>query len=206
MSQAGGSETDSHQSTVIADLDAHISITQAQIAHSKKAGETPFIGDRAEVYRANKAARKEIRELTDRLSLLYEIRRKAKPSERPPPNCPVRKSAPYPEVNITTRQKRAQMDPEDVIASTVSRVLLIAEQTVISLKKWIEDTDKDPELNLLKQAIIDNDKHQIPAAFNLYENDLSVSAGLILVDGKKDPEDPKRVGDAGGPHRPRQPA
>ena len=55
-----------HQSTVIADLDAHISTTQAQMAHLKKAGGIRFIGDRAEVYRPNKAARKEIRELTDR--------------------------------------------------------------------------------------------------------------------------------------------
>ena len=67
--------------------------------------------------------------------------------------------------------------------ATVSKVLLIAEQTDISLKKWIEEMDRDPELNLLKGALIDGDQHQIPPAFKLNENELSVSSGLILVDG-----------------------
>ncbi len=31
----------------------------------------------------------------------------------------------------------------------------IAEQTDIHAKKWIQETDRDPELNLLKQAFID---------------------------------------------------
>ncbi len=145
---AGDSETDSHQSTVIADLDSHISITQAQIAHLKKAGGIRFIVERAEVYRPNKAARKKNRKLTDRLTLLQETRRKAKSSERPQPNCPTRKSAPYHNLNITN----LQWNPK-TLAATVSKVLLIAEQTDISLKKWIEETDRDPELNLLRLSL-----------------------------------------------------
>ncbi len=62
--------------------------------------------------------------------------------------------------------------------------MLIAEQTDISLTKWIEETDRDPELNFMKQAILDKNAHQIPAAYKLYENELTVSVGLLFVDGK----------------------
>ncbi len=78
-------EIDSHQFTVINDLDAHISITQAQIAHLKQAGGIRFFGDRAEVYRPNKTARAEIRELQEGLDKLYAAtRRKAKQQDPPP--------------------------------------------------------------------------------------------------------------------------
>ena len=42
--------------------------------------------------------------------------------------------------------------------------MLIGEQTDISLRTFIEETDRDPELNLLKQAILDNNRKQIPTA------------------------------------------
>ena len=80
------SEVESHQSRVIQDLDAHIPITQAQIAHLKKAGGIRFVGDRAEVYRPNKSARAEIRDLQDRLDKLYATRRKAKSLDRHRPS------------------------------------------------------------------------------------------------------------------------
>ena len=47
--------------------------------------------------------------------------------------------------------------------------MLIAEQTDITLSKWIEETDLDPELNLMKQAILDKNIHRTPAAYKLYE-------------------------------------
>ncbi len=62
--------------------------------------------------------------------------------------------------------------------------MLIAEQTDITLSKWMEETDRDPELNLTRQAILDKNSHQIPAAYKLYENELTVSVGLLFVDGK----------------------
>ena len=72
MSHAQDSDTDSLQSSAIADLDGHIAIAQAQIAHLKKAGGIRFVGDRTEVYRPNKTARQEIKTLTERLNLMNE--------------------------------------------------------------------------------------------------------------------------------------
>ncbi len=62
--------------------------------------------------------------------------------------------------------------------------MLIAQQTDITLSKWIKETDRDPELNLMEQAILDKNTHQIPAAYKLYKNELTVSVGLLFVDGR----------------------
>ena len=62
--------------------------------------------------------------------------------------------------------------------------MTIAVQTDISQQKWIEGTDKDLELELMKQALIDHNNHQIPAAYELYKNEITISLGLIFVDGK----------------------
>ena len=62
--------------------------------------------------------------------------------------------------------------------------MLVAEQADISLKYFIQETDRNPELNLLKQAVIDKNYRHIPAAYKLYENDLKVSLGLIHIGDK----------------------
>ena len=178
------SDTESLQSNVISDLDANISITQARIDHLKKAGGLRFVGSRAEVYRPNKEARQELRELTDRLELLYEARRKAKPVTNPQPVQPYRKQAPLHVTSITARQSSSNVETEEEVSTTLARVLLIAEQTDINLKKWIEETDRDPELNLLRQALLDKNTKQKPASFKLYQNELRVSMGLIFVEDK----------------------
>ncbi len=167
MSHHGDSDTDSMHSSAVADLDAHIAITQAQIGHLKKAGRIQFIRSRAEAYRPNKSARKEIKDVTERLQLMYEAHCKAKQTNTPKPICPNRKTALYKVLNITNRQKGGQCDTECHIANTVSRIMLIAKRTDISLQKLIEETDKDPELNLMKQALIDKNNHQILAAYKL---------------------------------------
>ena len=103
------SEPESQQSTVIGHLDAHISITQAQIAHLQKAGGKRCIGDRAEVYRANRSARSEIAELKENLEKLYQARRKTKQHEPQPPKQKQRKQAPYMVQKITTRQQQSRV-------------------------------------------------------------------------------------------------
>ncbi len=193
------SHTESLQSNVITDLDAHISITQARIDHLKKAGGLQFVGTRAEVYRPNKEARQELRELTDRLELLYETRRKAKPVTKPQPVQPYRKRAPLHVTSITARQNSSNVETEEEVSTTLARVLFIAEQTGINLKKWIEETDRDPELNLLRQALLDKNTKQIPASFKLYQNELRVNMRLIFVEDKiVVPPNTARVGHAGG--------
>ncbi len=59
--------------------------------------------------------------------------------------------------------------------------MLKGEQTDISLRIFIEETDRDPELHLLKQAILDNNRKQNPAAYRLYENDFKFSTGLLMI-------------------------
>ena len=66
---------------------------------------------------------------------------------------------------ITARQSGSQIESEEDITTTLAKVMLIGEQTGISLRTFIEETDRDPELNLLKQAILDNNRKQIPAAY-----------------------------------------
>ena len=86
--------------------------------------------------------------------------------------------------NIETRQSNSNLETDEEISTTFVRVMLVAEQNGISLKKFIEQTDRDPELNPLKQAVIDKNHRQIPAAYKLYENDLKVSLGSILIGDK----------------------
>ena len=88
--------------------------------------------------------------LSQRLELLYETRRKAKTSDKPQ-----RTQTPNQMKSITTRQNSCPCETKDEISTTLARVLLIAEQTDIHFKKCTEETDRDPELNLLKQAVID---------------------------------------------------
>ena len=70
-----------------------------------------------------------------RLQLLYETRQKAKTSDRPPPTQTFRKQAQYQMNSITARQNPSPCETEDEISTTLARVLLIAEQTDIHLKK-----------------------------------------------------------------------
>ncbi len=184
MQSAPSSDTESQQSCVVQDLDAHISITQAKIDHLKKAGGIRFVGNRAEVYRPNREARSELQVLSERLELLYEARRKAKTSEKPRPTNVYRKQAPYHITSVTARQNSSPCETEDDISTTLARTLLIAEQTDIHLKKWLEETDRDPELNLLKQAVIDKNPKQIPSSYKLFENELRVSMGLLFIEDK----------------------
>ncbi len=48
----------------------------------------------------------------------------------------------------------------------------------------MEETDRDPELNLLKQVIIDKNPKQILSSYKLFENELRVSMGIIFIDDK----------------------
>ena len=83
--------------------------------------------------------------------------RKTRNSLTPQPTCSSQKSAPYKVINVTSRQKGSPIETEEDVSTTVARILLIAEQTDISLPKWIEETDRDhiETLISMKQATLD---------------------------------------------------
>ena len=122
--------------------------------------------------------------LSQRLELLYETCRKAKTTDKPQATQTFRKQAPYQMNSITSRQNSSPCETDDENSTTLARVLLIAELTDIHPKKWIEETDRDPEINLLKQAVIDKNSKQIPASCKLFKNELRVSMGLVFIDDK----------------------
>ncbi len=134
-------------------------------------------------YRPGPTTRKEIKELQHRLEVLYEYKRKMKAAPRAP-RVTYCKSAAVHTRNITIRQIGRFDETEHDNTTTYARILYLADRTDISLRKWIDETDKDPELNLLRQALLDGKTHQIPPANKLFQNELRVSCGLIFVGDK----------------------
>ncbi len=165
------------------DIDASIAILQANINHKQRVGEIRYSSGQIMAYRPGRTTRKEIKQLRSRLEGLYEYKRKMKTTARAP-RVTCRKSAAVHTRNVTIRQIGGYDESEDDITTTYARILYLADRTDISLRKWIEETDKDPELNLLRQALLDRKTHQIPAAYTLFEDELRVLRGLIFVGDK----------------------
>ena len=57
--------------------------------------------------------------------------------------------------NFVANQKGVGIQDDDQLALSLANILLIAEKTDITLGKWVTETNKDPELTLLRQAILD---------------------------------------------------
>ena len=60
----------------------------------------------------------------------------------------------------------------------------ITEKSDISLAKLVEETNKDRELSLIRQAILDGDFDHIAVHYTHEKDLLSVEYGLVFLDSK----------------------
>ena len=70
------------------------------------------------------------------------------------------------------------------MAEKLEQVRSLTEKTDITVEKWVKETNEDPELSLLLQAIIDGKEANIRLNYKLFKDDLSVELGLVFVANK----------------------
>ncbi len=70
----------------------------------------------------------------------------------------------------------------DVSAKLLGVINAITKKSDISLAKLVEETNKDKELSLIRQAIIDGEMDHIPTHYRQKKNYLSVEFGLVFLD------------------------
>ncbi len=54
----------------------------------------------------------------------------------------------------------------------------------MNIEKWLKETNNDAQLCLLRQALLDNRKCDIPLNYKLFKDEMSVDMGLIFVNNK----------------------
>ena len=69
--------------------------------------------------------------------------------------------------------------------ATLAEVLQIGETTDINTAKWIKETNADPELCLLRQAIINKNEREITLNYKLFKGELSwVNMVVVILSNK----------------------
>ncbi len=69
-------------------------------------------------------------------------------------------------------------------ARALQHIRKVTESTDITLAKLIKETNDDPTLKLLRQAIEDKETHVIPSEYRRWEKELSSELGLVFKEGK----------------------
>ncbi len=70
------------------------------------------------------------------------------------------------------------------LAESLAKVLQVTEQTDITAAKWLKETNSDPELSILRPAIIDGKEKEVPLNYKLLKDEISIDMGLVFVSGK----------------------
>ncbi len=127
---------------------------QMQIYTLQRKGQVRVVGgNKIKQYRPNSATQENIKELKKELEELKNAREAlSEPESLPATVAPRTKVATR---NFVANQKGVGIQDDDQLALSLANILLIAEKTDITLGKWVTETNKDPELTLLRQAILD---------------------------------------------------
>ncbi len=70
---------------------------------------------------------------------------------------------------------------DESMAEKLKHVLSLTEKIDITVEKRKKETTEDPELTLLRQAILDGKEHNVPLNYKLFKDELSVEMRLVLV-------------------------
>ena len=63
-------------------------------------------------------------------------------------------------------------------------IKIASESSDISLAKLVQETHKDTELSMIRQAIIDKEFDHVPTHFKAKKSDLSAEMGLVFYKNK----------------------
>ena len=156
---------------------------QMQIFTLQRKGPVRVVGgNKIKQYRPNSATRENIKELKRELEELKNAREALQEAESTSKTV-----APRTKVvtrNFVANQKGVGTQDDDKLALSLANILMITEKTDITLGKWVTEINKDPELTLLRRAILDGKTRGYPPNYKLYEGDLRVDMGLVFVADK----------------------
>ncbi len=80
--------------------------------------------------------------------------------------------------------KKARATPDELSTELLGVIKVVSESSDISLAKIVQETNKDTELSMIRQAIIDKVFDHIPIHFRIKKNDLSAEMGLVWYKNK----------------------
>ncbi len=85
---------------------------------------------------------------------------------------------------VVANVKNARATPEELSAELLGVIKIVSETSDISLAKLVHETNKDTELSMIRQAIIDKEFDHIPTHYRIKKNDLSAEMGLVIYKNK----------------------
>ncbi len=91
--------------------------------------------------------------------------------------------------NVIANQKGVGTRDDYILVKSLTSTLAIAEKTDITLSKWVTETNKDPELTIMRQAIMDEKPREFPPNYKFYEGELRVDMGLFSRQCQASPPD-----------------
>ena len=121
--------------------------------------------------------REQLSELYDLLESLENLRPKT-PERDPSPDELIPK-----EFIATVKSNRGRREPE-LKKKCLEQLQRAAELSDLTLEKFVEETNSDKQLRIIRQAIEDKESKLLPPNFRKIEADLSSELGLVLYKGK----------------------
>ena len=169
------------------DLEVQITNIETQLHFLKRESQYRInsVDGRILKYRQDKRTRTQIAEYEKELLVLNQARSSldilGKETELEPT---VSKRAEIVVRDVVSIQIGMDQATEETMAEKLEHVLALTEKTDITVEKWVKETNDDPELNILRQAIIDGKEANIPLNYKLFKDELTVELGLVFVANK----------------------
>ena len=169
------------------DLEFQILLLQARLHHLTRDGQYRLQESTGRVlkYRPDKTTRQAIADLKQELEALNDGKSTLdNVPEQAQLIRPVAGDAKVVVRDVVAKQVGLGNMEGELLAQSLTKVLQIAEATDINTAKWIKETNADPELCLLRQAIINNTEKEMPLNYKLFKGELSADTGLVFVANK----------------------